>query len=320
MGLLFRGRRADRAMGRRCQTGSSVSFGDAIKERWRRRWNLQQTHRSRKALAVPCSKERGCWIAAVTRRPSTSSSGTVMLAAFVWPAHRYFPALFSSLMRTTISPRSRTRRVGVPILEERLTSAVVASANEILSPGRGRRLFVLQELELGRGRPDVLLVVASPQAIQARARRALRIRTLTEARVLEALTKGNLALAGVTNGHATSIARSLRDRGWLSRSGQVRQTGPVIADSLLLEAKRSHWRKGVSQLTRARFASHKAALLVPESSGRLVPRALLRRNHLGLMVVTDECVPEWVIKAPPKTPSLSADLWITELLVRSVER
>src|SRR6266540_6643957 len=100
------------------------------------------------------------------------------------------------------SPGISSKVVGIPKEESRLTEAITADARALLRPGSGRRLLLLEEVELGIGRPDALLLTVSPSALERRAQSSLRLANLTDAKVLGALTRGDLTTSGVTLSHA----------------------------------------------------------------------------------------------------------------------
>lgn len=75
-------------------------------------------------------------------------------------------------------------RVGSPKRETHLTAATVEQAAN-RSPGLGRVLLCLTEVELGVGRPDVLLVTMSKNGLLARARRWAPNCNLTDSQLLE---------------------------------------------------------------------------------------------------------------------------------------
>lgn len=226
-----------------------------------------------------------------------------------------FGRTVESLPRNSLA--ETTSGVGVPSAERALTEAAVRCAHDLLGPGPGRSLFVLPEVDLGVGRPDLLLFSASRRALEARARSGLRLANLTEARVLAALNNGGGS--GHSASHARAVASRLQDGGWLRSGGSVRTLSPTIGDSMLVEAKVSDWRTGLQQLTRTRWASHSAALLVPSANQRRVPRKTLRHNRLGLLVLNGEGL-RWQLKPPRRPLSWLADVWLAELAIRNLEQ
>ena len=82
-----------------------------------------------------------------------------------------------------------------------------------MPPGPGRSLFLLSEVEIGIGRPDLLFFTASSSAVRSQARRGLRLQNWVEARVLGSWLTGN-EMTGVSRQHAASVTKRLRERGW----------------------------------------------------------------------------------------------------------
>lgn len=218
------------------------------------------------------------------------------------------------------SSRHSTGRssVGQPIAEAGLTSAVLQHARTLVSPGPGRVLLTLSEVELGLGRPDVVLLTASLTGLAARARQGLRLANLTEAQVLVSVD-GRLATQH-SESHVRTVTRRLAENGWLTRTGQLRAVPRLVAQSLLIEAKVRDWRNGVGQLTRTRWVAQRSALLVPAATSHLVPRAMLRHNRLGLIVERSDGSLRWEVRTRPRQLSPLADVWLTELAIRHLER
>lgn len=218
------------------------------------------------------------------------------------------------------SSRYSTSRssVGQPIAEARLTSAVLEHARTLVSPGRGRVLLTLSEVELGLGRPDVVLLAASLTGLAARARQGLRLGNLTEAQIL-ASVDGRLGSQHSAS-HVRTVSRRLAENGWITSTGQLRAVPRLVAQSLLIEAKVRDWRNGVGQLTRTRWVAERSALLVPATTSHLVPPAMLRHNRLGLIVERSDGTLRWEVRTRPRPLSLLADLWLAELAIRHIER
>lgn len=206
---------------------------------------------------------------------------------------------------------SSSNGVGIPIAEAELTYALARELPRVLRPGKGRVLVVLDEVELGVGRPDLIAVMTSPSALRARAKKGLRLNNLTEARVLGELREGSSS--GVTQAHAREVGRRLKARGWLESSAS---TGPVVSDSWLIEAKMQDWQAGLMQLSRGRWACNRAALLLPESVVPRVPTARLNRLALGLISYGNGGRVRWHRRGRRREISLTADVWLAELAIR----
>ena len=173
----------------------------------------------------------------------------------------------------------------------------------------------LSEVELGTGRPDGLLVVASKSGLLRRAEYGLRLPTLAHARVLEATAAGRRS--GYSISHERRLHRTLSEIGWITDSGRLRFLPRLVSRSLLIEAKIADWRTGLCQLRRARWAANSAALLMPATTHHRVPRKMLDRNRIGMMVLGQRGIE--TTTAPASTPTtLSAELWVSELAIRSL--
>lgn len=219
-----------------------------------------------------------------------------------------------------IAPLSTTTNgttVGVPKAEALLTRTLLRVPSDLLTPGRGRELFVLPEVELGVGRPDALLMAVSRNAVEARLRSGLRLRTLAEAEILGAWVDGRHSRHSISHVRAT-LARAARC-GWISREGHLAARVGLISDSLLIEAKVSDWRTGIHQLARARFGAHRATLAMPDAAGHRPPRRSLDKNGIGLLTVHSDGTVRWVRQSRVRPLSTAADLWLVELAVRAAE-
>jgi hypothetical protein len=206
----------------------------------------------------------------------------------------------------------RRRNVGVAKAERRLTETLVALPTSLVSPGRGRRLLVVDELELGIGRPDVFIGVVSPAALAAWAHGRPRVTNWTEARVLSAMWRpAEGRFVGVSASHEQSIRKRLLRNGWKDEPSQL-----PLKDSLLVEAKVRDWRNGMVQLALARRLFRRTALLLPELVGPRVPRTLLDSYGVGLALQSGTGAIRWGRKPRRRAVPLAADLWLTELAAR----
>ena len=209
-----------------------------------------------------------------------------------------------------------TSDVGVPVAERALTDALDCLAHRIVTPGSGRSLIHLREVEIGLTRPDAILLAVSSTGLRARLRTNLRLPTLAHARVLESLRTG--VPPGYSQRHLSQLRCHLREMKWLTKTGHVRDVSKLIARSLIVEAKVSDWRRGIGQLTKVRRLSHEAALLMSVETQHRVSRATLRHNRLGLLVASSDQL-RWQIRSPSTELSWAADLWLTELAMRAID-
>lgn len=189
-------------------------------------------------------------------------------------------------------------------------------AARLVTPGVGRSLYVLTEVEIGIGRPDLLFLTASSAALAARRRRDLRLQNWVEARVLGSwLTNGTAT--GVSASHVSAVSRRLRERGWTVE--EANSAHSLVADSLVVEAKVSGWKGGLAQLARTRRLAHRSALLLPATGNHLVDRQRLERGRIGLILFDPDVGVSWRRRAPRRSVSPAARLWLTEQAVRASE-
>lgn len=216
---------------------------------------------------------------------------------------------------TDVTRSAKVVRVGVPIEEAALTALIGDQSDRVL-PGHSEssNVIVLHEVELGVGRPDVVVLRVDFAALALRRHARLRLNNLTEARTLGAALEGNLEMSGVSLGHTNRVLRGLEEKGWLD-SGPFSR---VVDDSVLIEAKVAHWGLGIGQLARVRWAANHAALLVPASMAGRVPAQMLQFNEIGLL--TDEAGSlVWTRLPPRRDLPMHLDAWLGELVLRSVE-
>lgn len=206
-------------------------------------------------------------------------------------------------------------RVGVPIEEAALTRLVQSQSDRVL-PGDpdSSTIVVLHEVELGVGRPDVVVLWVDLAALALRRHAQLRLKNLTEARALGAALDGDPEMSGVSPRHTARVVHGLEARGWLDPVPLSR----VVRDSVLIEAKVEHWGLGIGQLARVRWAANHAALLVPRALAGRIPEQMLRFNEIGLL--TDEAGSlEWQEHPPRRDLPMHLDAWLGELVLRSLE-
>lgn len=214
-----------------------------------------------------------------------------------------------------MAPTTRSP-IGVPIAENRLTSAAIDAQDVLIRPGQGRSRYALQEVELGVGRPDLVIATAAPAALRSRAARGLRLDNLTEARVLAAAHTGGQS--GVSPSHERAVKARLRQGGWIDAHGRSTEARPVVSEALIVEAKVKDWRVGIGQIVRNRWAYSSGALLLPAETQARVPRRTIRHNGVGLLLLENGQL-RWQIRPKRKPLSWLASAWITELLLRDLD-
>lgn len=213
--------------------------------------------------------------------------------------------------QTTTMPR-RGSGVGVPIEEAALTALVRDQPDFVLPEDRSQSaLVVLEEVALGIGRPDLLVLRVDLEVLSLRSSAGLRLNNLTEARVLGANFANEPGTSGVSPTHALRVSQRLAARGWLG----VDPISSAVLNSVLIEAKVTDWGSGVHQLVRVRWASHHAALLVPDQTADRVPNIMLRSNDLGLLSESAGRL-QWQRDSPRRDLPPHVDAWLGELVLR----
>jgi hypothetical protein len=203
--------------------------------------------------------------------------------------------------------------VGKPTFELALTNAARLFPDAILAQNGDLVPFVLTEVPVGIGRPDLLLVLADWTSLSARRAAGLRLDSLSQAEALGVLRQES-ARVSVSPGRMRAHVRALEQRGWADCP-----THAVIEDSVLIEAKVADWSAAVRQLSRTRWAVHRAALLLDHASIHRVDHAVLDVYELGLVAVAESGVPAWIREAPPTRLESHLDAWLGELVIRSIE-
>lgn len=215
----------------------------------------------------------------------------------------------------TSPPRSATTpAVGVPIHERVLVTDFLSQYKTLVRPGPGRSVFVIEEAELGAGRPDLIFVTMPSGAFDRFRQSGLRLTSMAAARVLDPSVP--LDHVGVTRSYAMSLRRSHTAQGW--DDFDVTRLADLVADTYAIEAKMYDWRRAVQQVSRFRRHFHRSAILMPRRN--LPPEAdrtldfygcgVLFRNGDSFRVERDPAV---------GVPSVAARLWTLELLLRGME-
>jgi hypothetical protein len=211
-----------------------------------------------------------------------------------------------------VRPRPRPP-VGVPIHERRLTEAAAGAAGDLV-PGTGT-LVVLHEVEIGIGRPDLVVLRVDVTRLAWRRAAGLRLAGYHEAIALGALRAGRLDELGLSRTYVRRLERSLIARGWLDLWTHDR----LVSDSLVLEAKVSNWRRALLQLSQVRWAAQQAALVVPHRLAGRIPDTALNPRGMGVLVVDDSGGIEWRRAAPSVPMPFELDAWLGELTLRELE-
>ena len=207
------------------------------------------------------------------------------------------------------------RRVGVPIHERRLTDSFLNQVPTVFRPGVGRSNFVLQEVELGAGRPDLVIVTMSPTAFAAFRSSGLRLSSPAAARAVDLTTP--LDKLGISRGYATALRKQLASDGWFDVDPQ--KVASIVTDSIAIEAKIADWRSAVRQVAKFRRHFHRSAILMPWRHMPPETAQPLAVYECGLIFQDGDSF-NWDREARRVEPSVSSMLWLLELAMRSVER
>lgn len=202
-------------------------------------------------------------------------------------------------------------RIAQPIHELVLHHALDLNAMSLFRPGPGRSLYLIEEPEIGYGRPDAILVQINSGGLERIRKNGLRLPSLASARSLVAQQE-----SGVTPQHSRALVRSLIREGW-SRELLI-ASSHLLHDSLAVEAKLTDWKRAIRQANGYRLGTHKSAVLMPQSQIKNIEAINLDYHGIGLMQQVGGRV-EWV--ASPKSSELSpaARSWLIELLLRGLE-
>lgn len=186
---------------------------------------------------------------------------------------------------------------------------------KVFPPGTGRQQFVLQEVDVAMGRPDVIVLNCSPTAVNRFAASGLRLPSFSAARVLDpAVERG---AAGISSDYEVRLSSQLSTAGWTARA--VRESASIVAQSLGIEAKIKEVPRALRQVARFRSLFSLAAIATPSSLPKSLSPELLESYGIGMICPES---PDWVWALPSRAaqPSIAARLWLLELLIRARER
>lgn len=215
-------------------------------------------------------------------------------------------------MPVVVASPPRVLRVGEPTHELALTSAMVRDAARLVRPGRGRVSYVLEEVDLSRGRPDVVIVVLSRNGFDRFGREGLRLPHPTAARVLdEELDERSW---GVAPTYGRRLLRQLRELGWTHT--RARRAADLVVDSLAVEAKMADWHRGIRQIASFRSEVHRSALLLPTHRTQRVRESSLSFYGAGLLSESSGRV-KWERPAVVGQPTIASRLWLLESMLRA---
>ena len=201
-----------------------------------------------------------------------------------------------------------TRSVGKAIHEVVLTDALSRSSSRLLPPGSGRSVVVIPEVAIGRGRPDILVVVISKSALNAYLASGLRIETLTQAR----------ALAAGAGSSAPRGGKAAKKAGRAWTDADVKRYSTSVFDSLAVEAKLKDWKQAIRQASRFRHLAHRAAIMLPDVAVLTRVTPYLHTYDLGFIGFS-RSQPFWCVSAKKSDPRPGTSLWLLELAARQTQ-
>lgn len=201
-----------------------------------------------------------------------------------------------------------TRSVGKAIHEVVLTEALSRFSSRLLPPGPGRSVVVIPEVAIGRGRPDILVVVVSKTALNAYLASGLRVETLAQARALVAGT-------GTSAARGTRAAKTT-GRAWTD--ADVKRYSTSVFDSLAVEAKLKDWKQAIRQASRFRHLAHRAAIMLPDGAALNRVTPYLHTYDLGF-IGFNRTRPHWCVTANKREPRPGTSLWLLELAARQTQ-
>jgi hypothetical protein len=206
------------------------------------------------------------------------------------------------------------RVVGVPVQELEFIQSFLPHMHRVITPGAGRRLFVLQEVDVSMGRPDLIALSCSPSALEAFGRKRLRLPSYAAARVLDPTVP--VGQTGVSKPYERRLRATLEESGWTSRV--VPKAARVISYSVGIEAKIREIPRAVRQVARFRALFDRAAVLAPQSPAKMITMPLLDSYGIGLIQPNQESW-SWTAESKQRPVSIASRLWLLELLQRELE-
>lgn len=216
------------------------------------------------------------------------------------------------MTKDQLGPAAR-RTVGLPIHETRLTEAFIANAGALMRPGPGRSLYLMLEPRVGRGRPDIIVLAASPRGLLSYFRDSIRFSTFTEAQAISDSTNEPL---GISTTYARELRATIQAGGW--KDSQLQQAKLLVHDSLAIEAKMADWRRAIRQVARFSPMTHRTAILMPDAVAMRVDRKSLNIYGSGLIAASDKQL-QWLEDAQNRPLGDAQKLWLLELLHRQVD-
>lgn len=202
----------------------------------------------------------------------------------------------------------------MPIHERRLTDALLSRADDLLP--HATTPVVLEEVSLGIGRTDLVVLDIDLDRVSLRRASGLRLASLQQALLL------GMELGEPSEGlHFNPSFRrkataALSALGWLTLLPEK----PLTNRSLLVEAKVRDWKGALAQACRTSWAASDSAIAVPADSASRVPEQQLLDRGIGLVAIAPDGDVDWVVGSVTRPISFALDAWLGELVIRRLER
>lgn len=219
----------------------------------------------------------------------------------------------SSSADSRLAPSTTRTAVGVPVAEKRLTDQLVAQVARLYPPGAGRSVYLIPEAGTHRGRPDVIVVHASPIGLATFASTGLRLPNPAAAHAITT-TSDDAVPASITTGRIRRLRQEMKLAGW-THSTALR-AARLIHFSVAIEAKVHDWRQGIRQVSHWGAVAHRRAVLMPQARLLNVPPRVLETYDIDLLAETTSGRIEVTRKGQSVEPDPGTRLWMLELLVR----
>lgn len=202
--------------------------------------------------------------------------------------------------------------VGVPIYEAILVDNLKQAITKLFPPGSGRSTYILSEPDIGRGRPDLVVLIISAHSVKKFMESGLRLSSYTAARSLDSsLSPRDL---GVTESYAASLRKKFPSH--LSRN-DLKRLSRSVHESVAIEAKMSDWRRATLQAARFQGLVDRAVLVMPDKKSENIPPSTLKRYDLGLLAADGRQF-AWKSNGRTNITGEVNRLWLLELLVRGL--
>ena len=185
-------------------------------------------------------------------------------------------------------------------------------SSSLFAPGPGRSLYLVEEVEVGYGRPDLLALVASPAALQTAIASGVRVPTRSAAHLL-----GDPAsTGGLDASYARTMRRRLEAAGW--SAAKVSQFAGVVHRSVAVEIKVKDWRRALDQAAKLQRTAGEVVIAAPTAVATRIPAAVGDRYGFGLLAIQEKH-PVWLRQPRAQNLSIGGRVWLTELLLRAYE-